>query len=135
MENIQHAYSARLSMLAILVAGLTACASTPQPPVASLEAARQSISNAEQVRAAEDAPLELQRAREKLHAANNAVDNENMVAAERLAQESRVLAELAFAKAEMADARRVNDEIVRTTEVLREELQRDQRARRTGGFK
>lgn len=111
--------------LAVGAALLAACAATPQPPVGALESARQAISNAEQVRAAEDAPLALMRAREKLTAANNAVDNENMLAAERLAVEARVLAEYALAKAELADARRVNEEIVQTTQVLREELQRN----------
>lgn len=121
----------RAGALAGALGLLAACASTPPPPTAALEAARQSIASAEQVRATEDAPLELSRAREKLDAANNAVDNENMLAAERLANEARVLAELAFARAEMADARRVNQEIARTTDVLREELQRD---RTTGGW-
>lgn len=110
--------------LAGAVIALAACASTPPPPVASLEAARQAIANAEQARAVEHAPLELREARDKLAAANNAVDNENMLAAQQLAEESRVLAELAFARAEMEDARIVNDEIIRSTVVLHEEMQR-----------
>lgn len=104
---------------------LSACASTPPPPVAALEAAEQSIMTAEQVRAAEDAPVELDRARERLHAARAAVDDGDMKTAARLAHESKALADLAFAKAEMEDARRVNLEIARTTDVLREELQRN----------
>lgn len=116
--------------LALVVAGaaLVACASAPPPPVAELQAARQAIANAEQARAAEHAPLQLREARERLDAANNAVENEETLAAHRLAEQSRVLAELAFAKAEMEDARKVNEEIVRSTAVLMEEMQR-----RTGG--
>lgn len=110
--------------LAGAVIALAACASTPPPPVASLEAARQAIANAEQARAVEHAPLELREARDKLAAANNAVDNENMREAQQLAEESRVLAELAFARAEMEDARLVNDQIIQSTVVLQEEMQR-----------
>lgn len=110
--------------LAGAVITLAGCASTPPPPVASLEAARNAIEDAEQARAIEHAPLELRESREKLAAANNAVDNENMLAAHYLAEESRVLAELAFARAEMEDARIVNEEIIRSTAVLGEEMQR-----------
>lgn len=123
----------QVNALRIGIAGavitLAACASTPPPPVASLEAARQAIANAEQARAVEHAPLELREARDKLAAANNAVDNEEMLTAQHLAEESRVLAELAFARAEMEDARLVNDEIIRGTVVLQEEMRRD-----TGGL-
>ncbi len=124
----------QVNALRIAAAGaiisLGACASTPPPPVASLEAARQAIANAEQARAVEHAPLELREARDKLAAANNAVENENMLTAQHLAEESRVLAELAFARAEMEDARIVNEEITRGTLVLQEEMQRGTGGRR-----
>ena len=124
----------QVNALRIAAAGaiisLGACASTPPPPVASLEAARQAIANAEQARAVEHAPLELREARDKLAAANNAVENENMLTAQHLAEESRVLADLAFARAEMEDARIVNEEITRGTLVLQEEMQRGTGGRR-----
>lgn len=124
----------QVNALRIAAAGaiisLGACASTPPPPVASLKAARQAIANAEQARAVEHAPLELREARDKLAAANNAVENENMLTAQHLAEESRVLAELAFARAEMEDARIVNEEITRGTLVLQEEMQRGTGGRR-----
>ena len=53
-----------------------------------------------------------------------------MLTAQHLAEESRVLAELAFARAEMEDARIVNEEITRGTLVLQEEMQRGTGGRR-----
>lgn len=117
-----HRAATRVAIAAMAFA-LAACASTP-PPVASLESARQAIAQAERARAADTAALELAQARDKLAAANNAVENENMMAAQRLADESRVLAELAFVRAERADAKRVNEEIIEGTAILREEIQR-----------
>lgn len=122
MINFQRAW--RMVVLASLAGLLAACASTPQRPTAALQSARQAISNAEEARAGEHAPLELRKARDRLAAANDAVDSDNMLAAERLAEEAAVLAELAFARSEMLTARRVNDELERTTEMFKEELQR-----------
>ncbi|HEX7046908.1 MAG TPA: DUF4398 domain-containing protein [Gammaproteobacteria bacterium] len=115
--------SRRGALIVTMALALAACASTP-PPVASLESARQAVAQAERARAADTAALELSEARDKLAAANNAVKNENMLIAQRLADEARVLAELAFARAERADAQRVNAEIVEGTAILREEILR-----------
>lgn len=113
----------------IMIAALSACGSTPPPPVATLDAARDAIRNAEQTRALQDAPLELTQAREKLAAADQAVDSRDMEAAERLARESRILAELSVAITDRESARRVNQDIQRSMEMLEEELQRGRRDR------
>jgi uncharacterized protein (UPF0264 family) len=104
---------------------LAACASPPKPPTAALQAAELAIASAEQARVADYASLELGEAREKLTAARGAVQQEQMVLAGRLADESRVSAELASAKAEAAKAKAVNDEMRKSTETLKHEMQRN----------
>ena len=69
------------------------------------DAAQLAIENAEQDRVADHAPAELRDAREDLAAARSAVQDEDMVLARRLAEQSRANAELASAKAEEAAQR------------------------------
>lgn len=115
----------RLSAGAAGLLVLAACASVPQPPTEALQAAELAISNAEQARVADYASPELGQAREKLTAARAAVQQENMVLGQRLAEQSRVNAELASAKAEAAKAKAVNDEMRKSTETLKQEMQRN----------
>lgn len=104
---------------------LGACASTrPAPPTESLAAARQAIANAERSDARQFAGAELNEARERLNQAERAVTAENMIMAERLAQQSRVVAELASARTESAKAIEINREMTRSAEALREEMRR-----------
>lgn len=115
----------------LTIAGLLtlgACASAPQPPAQHVQAAELAITNAEQAQVADYASLELNQAREKLLAARNAVQQEDMVLAQRLADESRVKAELASAKAEMIKAKAVNDEMQESIDTLKQEMTRN-----TGG--
>lgn len=113
---------AALLVSASLVAG---CAVTrAEPPVSSLQSARQAIANAEESRASQDAPLELRQARDKLAAANEAVANDNMPEAKRLADEATILAELAYSRSEMMTAQKTNRELQKTTEMFKEELRR-----------
>ena len=100
----------RLTLLRLFGAGiglllLSACASPPTPPDQALQAAESAISHAEQARVADYASPELGIAREKLTAANAAVQREEMLLAERLADQSRVEAELALAKSQAAKAK------------------------------
>jgi Domain of unknown function (DUF4398) len=103
---------------------LAACASTPPEPTVALKAAEQAIAAADQTRVADAASPELSEAREKLTAAHAAVQDKQMVEAERLAMESRVDAELASAKIEASKAQAVNDEMKRSTDTLTQEMQR-----------
>jgi Domain of unknown function (DUF4398) len=109
------------SVLLMLAA---ACASTPPAPDASLNAAKMAISNAERADASHYAGAELGEARQKLALADGAVLKPDMILAERLAQEARVEAELAFARTEAAKATAVNDEMARGADALMEELDR-----------
>jgi hypothetical protein len=101
-----------------------ACASTPPVPAASLQAAQQSIANAERVEAGTHAAAELSEAREKLSAAQRAVEQKQMLTAGRLADEARAEAELAVAKAGVAKANAVNADMERSNATLVEEMQR-----------
>jgi hypothetical protein len=101
-----------------------ACASTPPVPSASLQAAQQSITNAERVEAGTHAAAELSEARAKLSAAQMAVNQKEMLAAGRLADEARAEAELAVAKTGAVKANAVNAEMERSNATLIEEMQR-----------
>ena len=103
---------------------LGACASAPPAPDSALDAAKVAISNAEKADAGQFASAELGEARAKLALADNAVRDEKMIAAERLAQESRVEAELASARTAAAKAAAVNQEMERGADALTEEMQR-----------
>jgi hypothetical protein len=101
-----------------------ACASTPPIPSASLQAAQQSIANAERIEAGTHAPAQLGEARTKLSAAQQAVEEEKMIAAGWLADEARAEADLAVAKTSAAKANAVNADMKRSTATLIEEMQR-----------
>ena len=116
----------RMLPLAVGVAAvlLAACASTPPAPTESLLAARTAIATAEKANAGRYAAQELGAARERLTAANSAVEMKNMSGAQRLAEQSRVSADLAAAKTERAKATAVNDEMKKSNDALVEEMQR-----------
>jgi hypothetical protein len=118
---------ASLAVMALLM--LAACATVPPPPAEALQAAELAISNAEKARVADYASPELGEARESLTAARSAVQQENMVLAERLAEQSQASAQLATAKAESARAKVVNDEMKKSIETLKQEMQRNPGAR------
>jgi hypothetical protein len=113
----------RLALPAVLLM-LGACASTPPIPSASLQAAQQSIANADRVEAGSHAAAELSEARTRLAAAQAAVEAEKMIEGGRLADEARAAADLAVAKTSLAKANAVNADIERGNAALVEELQR-----------
>lgn len=104
---------------------LSACASTPVPPNQALQAAELAIANADQARVADYASLELRSAREKLTAARAAVQEENMVQAKRLAEQAQVDAELAIVKTDAIKAQRVNEELQKSIDAMKQEMQRN----------
>lgn len=112
----------------VLIGGmlaLSACASVPQPPTEAIQAAETAIENADKARVADNASPELGMARTKLTAARTAVSEEQMVLAQRLAEESRAEAELATAKSEAIKALAVNEEMRKSTEAMKQEMQRN----------
>lgn len=104
---------------------LSACATTPEPPTRALQAAESAIASAEQDRVATYASAELREAREKLSAARAEVREEDMVTARYLAEEALVHAELASAQAEEVKAKAVNDEMQKSIDTLKQEMQRN----------
>ena len=109
------------------VALVAACASMPPPPTSSLDAAKVAIANADKADAGQYASAELGEARQKLALADTAMSEKSeksMILAERLADESRVEAELASARSAAAKAAAVNTEMNRGADALTEEMQR-----------
>jgi hypothetical protein len=115
-----HTASAVATLLAF-----SACSTPPQPPTQALQAAEAAITNAERTRVPDYASPELMEARTKLTAARDAVRDENMVVAQRLAEESRANAELASAKTESAKAKTVNDDMQKSIDTLKQEMRRN----------
>ena len=89
-----------------------------------MAAARLAIGDAEKAGAGRYAAPELSEAREKLTAADSAVESKSMPAAQRLAEQSRVEADLASAKAGEAKAAEVNAEMKESNDALLEEMAR-----------
>ena len=116
-------------LLPALLLSAAACASTPVPET-SLQTAQQAIDHAERVEAGSLAAVELGEARKKLAAARQAVSVKKMVAAERLADEARAMAETASAKTGAAKAKAVNAGIEKNNATLVDEMQRNSGATR-----
>lgn len=111
-------------VLAAAVLGLSACASTPPPPTDALNAAERAVKTAQDAGVVDYASPELKSAREKLVQAREAVARDDMAAAATLAEQARLDAELAAAKTAAAKAQEVNDEMKKSNETLRQELNR-----------
>jgi NAD(P)H-hydrate repair Nnr-like enzyme with NAD(P)H-hydrate dehydratase domain len=104
---------------------LAACASSPPAPDVAMSAARQAIAVADQAHVTDTSSPELAEARSKLAAADAAIRTQHMIEAERLAQESRVDAELAYAQTVASNNQAVNDEMIRSSDTLSQEIQRN----------
>lgn len=104
---------------------LASCMTSPIAPTQELQSAEQAISQAENARVADYSSTELRGARDKLTAAKAAVHKEDMVLAKRLAEQSEVEAYLALAKAQVAKAEMVNNEIMKGTKSMKEEMLRN----------
>jgi hypothetical protein len=104
---------------------IAACASTPPAPTAALQSAREAIAEAERADGGHYAGAELAEARTKLTAADGAVSEKQMLAGERLAEQSRAEAELASARTASLKAGAVNDEMQHSNTTLIEEMHRN----------
>jgi hypothetical protein len=109
---------AALSMLA-------ACSSTPDAPVGELSAAQTAVTAAEQADAAQHAPAELDRARDKLVRAQAAMQDDDNEVARRLAEQALVDARLAEARARAEVARQNAEDVQSSIDALRSEARGD----------
>ena len=122
--------TARFAGIAACLLVLGACTYTKQaPPTAALQAAESAIDAADQAHVANYASQDLTEARRNLAAANDAVVEKNMTLALYLAEQAKVGAQLATAKAEVVEAQMVNDDMIKSTAALKAEMKRNSGAK------
>ncbi len=104
-----------------MVTGMAACSSIPAPTT-DVALSDSAVKDAELAGAREYAPLELRRANEKLANANNAMHEEDYVAAKRWSNEALVDAELAEAKSYSEKSRIALQELRNNIDLMRKEI-------------
>jgi multidrug efflux pump subunit AcrA (membrane-fusion protein) len=97
--------------------------STGRPPIEAFSKAELRLRTAAEARADELAPMDLQRAKEKLEQARKAMAAGKNDEARRLAEAADVEAELAEARAEAEITRLAADNVRRRSDALRQELE------------
>lgn len=117
----------KLCCLAAFTTIAFAACSTAKPPTEKIAQVDLDVRAATEARAADFAPVELQKAREKLARARQAMSAQNYDEARRLAESAQVDAELAEAKAETAILRRAADQILRKGDAPPTEAERESR--------
>ncbi|WLD59640.1 DUF4398 domain-containing protein [Salinispirillum sp. LH 10-3-1] len=98
-RNISDRYVVTMLAVVSVTLLLSAC-TAPKAPELSINTARESILNAERAGASQHAWAELENAKQKLMWAEEAVSDNKVSKAKRLAQESYIFAELAMARTE-----------------------------------
>ena len=100
-----------------------------KPPLGTLSQAELAVQRADQSTASVYAPLELQTARDQLGEAKRAMAAEEYEEARRFADQALVNAQLAEAKAGAGKARTAAEELRKSIETLRGELERGSTSR------
>jgi hypothetical protein len=121
-RNILVAYGLGASFVVV------ACATNAPPPRLAIESAERAIATADKAGVVDASSPSLAEARLRLGTARHQSDEQHMDRAERLADESRIDAELASATFDAAKNQAVNDEIARSNAVLVQEIERRQGA-------
>ena len=115
-----------LALTAVLIAGCGGVSELTKERVArsdtSVQQAQQTIGNSEQ------GAIELQRAKDSLDRARQAIKDGKEQPAERYAQLAQLDAELAVSKSQSATARKAADELLASIKQLRQEAQRSSTA-------
>lgn len=108
----------------VALVALTACSSTP-PPVEQMAVGRATLQRVQAApNVAADAPVELQRARDKWVQAEKAMTDKDYEQARRLATEAAADARLAEAKAEAATSAASLQQVQGSIRALQEEIDR-----------
>ena len=122
MNSWMTSASVPLALAAVLLAGCGGVSELTKERVArsetSVQQAQQTIGNSEQ------GAIELQRAKDNLDHARQAIKDGKEQPAERYAQMALLDAELAVAKSQSASARKAADEVLASIKQLRNEAQR-----------
>ena len=113
----------RSSLLASALV-LAACATPTPPPTAEMAVATAALAHAVSAGAAEFAPADMAKAREKMSRANSALSAKDHDTALGLAQQVQIDAQVAEAKAESAKARKSADAMREADRALSEEMAR-----------
>lgn len=103
---------------------VTGCASTPAP-IEQMATSKAAITNASSAGGAEYAPLQLQSAKDKMDAAEQAMKAENYLLAKRLAEEAQADADLAVAMAGSDKAAKAAEAVQKDSHALRQEIDRN----------
>jgi hypothetical protein len=113
-----------LAMGAAALALLVGCSSMKTPATADVAVSKAAVDSAAGAGGAEFAPLEMASAREKMGAAQKAMDNKDYKLAAALANQAQADAKLAQGKANSAKSQAAADAMQDSVRVLREELDR-----------
>lgn len=114
----------RLSAAVVAVAALAACSSTP-PPIEQMAVGRATLQRVQAApNVAADAPVELQRARDKWVQAEKAMSDKDYDKARRLATEAAADARVAEAKADAANSAASLQQVQGSIRALQEEIDR-----------
>ena len=105
--------------------GAAACSSSPLATTDEMTRAERTIARAEQDRVGQYAASELAEARQKLQASRSALLQRDAVNADRYAMQATLDAELAVARADLAQANSVNDEMKTSLGILQQEMLRN----------
>lgn len=111
-----------LPLLAGCVAALIGCAGET-PPIDAISTADVAVNRALDAKAAQLAPLDLRIARDKLGQAKSDMNKEDYVHARRLAEEARVDARVAEARAKAITAADSNREVRKTIDILHHDVE------------
>ncbi len=103
---------------------LAACAPAKQPPASQMALAQDAVEKASAAGAYEYAPVELKTARDKIDQAKTAIQFKDYATSQRLLEQAEVDAKLAEARSYTAKSRRAVEELQKSIDLLREEVQR-----------
>jgi len=110
--------------LSLLV--LSSCTPAMQPPDSQMALANEAVEEATAAGAYEYAPVELKAAQDKINQAKLAMQTKDNLTAERLLKEAEVEAKLVEAKSATAKSQRAVDELQKSIDLLRDEINRKQ---------
>ncbi|MDZ7870662.1 MAG: DUF4398 domain-containing protein [Rheinheimera sp.] len=113
-----------IALPVLALTGVAGCSSSPLATTEEMNRAERTIARAEQDRVGQYAASELAEARQKLQASRSALLQRDAVNADRYAVQATLDAELAVARAGLAQANSVNDEMKNSLSILQQEMLR-----------